>query len=189
MSYTAPTTSLAPFFGALVYFAKEGESIESTTVASDAKPPGSDFSDWEQLGCIETASIGHEFEEGETRRCFNATTGKWEKKQTKGQVASIFYEMTIQEVSEFLHQVAHHVAAIDSDGGGVPNSQEGGIYRGWVTVQQQNGTEITTLVAAWVELTMPNAMQIAGRTGSTPQLRLDVIDNTLNVIQFGTDTA
>lgn len=183
-------TALAPYYLASAYFALDGDTIETVEVDEETKPAGAVLDDWNELGCIEVAQLIREAEGGDTRYCPNLTTGLWEKRKTVGRTMSLVIEMTVQEVSEFLHRVAWNAAAIDGDDGEfVPNSQPEGIYRGWLLVQQQNGTEIVTLCSLRVELTMPNAMQIAGRTGATPQLRLEVMGNALNVGNFGTETA
>lgn len=183
-------TSLAPYFLASAYFAQDGKTIETVVVDDDTKPAGAVLTGWAELGCIEVATLLRDIEGGDTRFCPNLTTGMWEKRKTVGRTSSLVIEMTVQEVSEFLHQVAWNAATIDTgDGEFVPNSQPEGIYRGWLLVQQQNGTEVVTLCSLRVELSMPNAMQIAGRTGATPQLRLEVMGNALNVGNFGTETA
>lgn len=183
-------TSLAPFFLGAAYFAQDGKTIETVEVDEDSKPAGSVLTDWAELGCIEQATLTREVDGGDVRYCPNLSTGKWEKRRTVGRTVSLVIELTIQEVSEFLHQVAWNAAEIDgTDGEFTPNSQPDGIYRGWLLVQQQNGDEVVTVAHLRCELSMPNAMQIAGRTGAVPQLRIEVIDNDLNVGNFGTETA
>lgn len=180
-------TDLAPFFLAAAYFAEEGQTVEGVTVAAGTKPAGSVLTTWQELGCIQLARLLREYEGGENRYCPNLSTGLWEKKKKKGAVASLAIELEIQEFSEFLHRVSWNAAAIDgSDGEFVPNSQPEGIYRGWLLVQQQNGDEVVTICHMWVELTMPNATQIAGNSGSVPQVRCDLVQNALSVGNFGT---
>lgn len=182
-------TALAPFFLGAAYFAEEGTTVETAEVAEDTKPAGTVLDTWQELGCIEIASLLRELEGGDVRYCPNLVTGAWEKKKTGGQTASLTLELTIQEVSEFLHRVAWNAAAVDgADGEFVPNSQPDGIYRGWLLVQQQNGTEVVTVAHLWGELTMPNAMQIAGRSAAVPQIRFAVLGNALNTGNFGTVT-
>lgn len=179
-------TDLAPFYLAAAYFAESGKTVEGVTVAEATKPAGSVLTTWQSLSCIEKASLLREYEGGESRFCPNLTTGLWEKKKKKGAVVSLALEFDVQDVSEFLNRVAWNAASIDSgDGEFTPNSQPEGIYRGWLLVIQQNGVEEVTLAHVWGELTMPNAMQIAGRTGSVPKVRFDVLGNALNVGNFG----
>src|SRR5690606_2861799 len=147
---------------------------ETVVVSEELKPAGVSLTGWAELGCIEVANLLREVEGGDTRFCPNLVSGVWERRKTVGKTTSLTIEMTVQEVTEFLHQVAWNAASFDTDDGEfVPNSQPDGVYRGWLLVQQQNGTEIVTLCSLRVELSMPNALQIAGRSGSTPQLRLE----------------
>lgn len=182
-------TSLGPLFLGACYFAEAGKTVEGVLVAAGTKPAGSVLTTWQELGCIELANLLREYEGGQKRWCPNLATGNWEPRQTVGNQVSLGLELTIQEVSEFLHRVAWNAAAIDgTDGEFVPNSQPEGIYRGWLLIQQQNGTEVTVVAHLWGELTMPNAMQVAGKTSSIPQVRFNVLGNALNVGNFGTES-
>lgn len=182
-------SSLTPFFLGAAYFAEDGRTIETVTVSESVKPAGSNLSGWEELGCIEKAMLTREVDGGVTRYCPNLTAGLWEKKKTVGRTVSLSIELTIQEISEFLHRMAWNAATVDgSDGEFVPNSQPEGIFRGWLVVQQQNGDEVVTVAHLRCELSMPNAAEITGRSGAAAVVKVDVIANTENVGNFGTTT-
>lgn len=186
MAYTPPIDVIAPIYGGLAWFARDGETIEAVTVADDTAPAGIVFTDWDELGCIESATLARDIDGGEDVYCFNAISGVYEKTKTVGRIITLAYELTLNKVTEFMLQVAHNAADVDADGEFVPNSQRDAIYHGWFFVQQQNGTEVTTVLKVRAELSMTQAMQIAARTAGRPQLRLEVIGNVLNEGQMGT---
>lgn len=182
-------TDITPFFLGAVFFAEDGKTIETVVVSESLKPAGANTSGWQELGAVENAKLTREVEGGVTRYVPNLVAGKWEKKKKVGRTTSLSIDLTFQEVSEFVHRVMWNAASIDTgDGEFVPNSQPEGIYRGWLLVQQQNGDEVTTVAHLRIELEMTNAAEIINRTGAMPQLKLDVIDNDLNVGNFGTTT-
>jgi len=193
MANTQPTTKTAPVFGAIFKFAPEGRTIETVAVASDAKPAGLVFTDWESFDCAEEATIGQEtVNQGTESQCFDATSGEWKVEATESTNAQtrVFYDVTITKVTPFVHQMIQAAADVDgADGGFVPGSQPGGAYRGWLHVQQQQGTEKVQVSSIWVEGKLSNPGDVSKPSpGYKPQFRFMQLGNALDAAVMGTTT-
>jgi hypothetical protein len=166
----------SPIYGALAYLALEGETVETVTVARDDKPAGSVLDDWETLGCIQDAQVETIRKAGETVDCFDATEGVWIEDETENAKAQAHLQLNIQlaSVTPFMLQMAMAAASVGaSDGAYVPGSQPGGAYRGWLKVQQQNGTSVVNVLEMWVEATLAEPAVVARRQpGYKPRLIL-----------------
>lgn len=192
MALILPATALIPKYGSIVRFAPAGRTIESTTISATAKPPGINFTDWETLGCIETGSIALENETSTEVHCFNATTGEWEQRTTPNTdaVTRLIVTLTLQEVSNFILQMAYAAATINGTTGAyVPGSQPGGVFQGWLKVQTQRKTEAVSVLDLWVELGLADAATIANRTeGWKPQVTARQLKAALDAGAFGNVT-
>lgn len=176
MALTLPANRYVPKYGSIVRLAPAGETIETVVVARNTKPAGSSFTDWESLGCVETAEIEVLKEAGEAVHCFNATTGKWEQISTDATAADTRLRLTIvcQEVSAYILQLALAAATVNGTTGAyVPGSMDGGAVQGWVKIQSQYGTEVVNVLDIYAEVMLAEAAQIANRTqGWKPKLTI-----------------
>lgn len=171
---------LAPIIGAQVHFAPAGREVEEVTAAEDVKPPGADFEDgWEALSCITDNNITHDVSGGTEIRCHNPVTGRFEKKATRGRTVTLVIEMTVQEITQFMMQLAMNAAAVDAEGDYMPNSQ-GDPIQGWLFVTQYAGPNTAiNAFEVWGEITLPQGAA-GGETPTTPQVRFEVLGNALN---------
>ena len=189
-----PSDVKKPIYGALVYFAPEGETIEAVTVAKDAKPAGSVYDDWESLGCIEELTVSPEVSEaGEPIYCFNATTGKYELEDTEntdGEVR-LMLSITCNTVTPYILQMSMAASAVGvSDGTYTPASQRGGAYKGWLKVQQQKGTSIVNVLEIWCEIRLAEPAVVARRQpGYTPSIDVTMLEAADNAGVLGTGWA
>ena len=190
MALTLPTTKHVPKYGSIIRLAPAGRTIETVTVAANAKPAGTSFDDWETLGCIETGTVELLNEAGEEVHCFNATTGEWDVKQTENTDATtrLRLALTLQEVTAFLLELAYAAASVDdSTGAYKPGSLKGGAVQGWIKVQTQQGTELVSVLDLWVEVRLSSAASIANRTeGWKPEVEITQLRSALETGAFGT---
>jgi hypothetical protein len=193
MALTLPTTKLTPKYGSIVRLAREGATVETETVAADAKPAGSDFTDWETLGCIETGTVEILKEASEEVHCFNVTTGEWDVKQTEDSDAQtrLRLNLTLQEVTPFLLEMAYAAASVNATTGAyTPGSLKGGAVKGWLKVQTQSGTELVSVLDLWVEVILSSPANIANRTeGWKPEVQITQLRTALEAGAFGSVTA
>lgn len=176
MPRTAIPTNHVPKLGSTVRFAPAGATIETVTVAKDAKPAGVDFSDWTELGCIETGTVELLTDAGEQVYCFNPTTGRDELIRTEMTDADtrLRFALTLQEVTDFLWQMAFAAASVHDDTGAfAPGSLKGGVKQGWVKIQVQVSTTVLAVMDLWVEIRLSDAAKIRDRTsGYKPQIEI-----------------
>lgn len=193
MPRTAVTTRYVPKPGSIIRLAKAGDTVESVTVSATAKPAGSVFTAWKEVGCVETAEIELLTEAGEPVHCFNATTGKWEQKNTEMTDADTRLKITVtcQEVTDFLYQLAFAAGSVHADTGAfVPGSLDGGAVQGWLKIQTQVGTEVVTVLDMWVELRLSAPANVANRTqGWKPQIEITQLGAALDAGVLGTPAA
>ena len=139
---------------------------------------------------MESAEVSLLTEAGEPVHCFNATTGRWEQKATENTDADtrLQLEVTCQEVTDFLYQLAFGAASVHADTGAfVPGSLKGGAVQGWLKVQTQVGTEVVSVLDMWVELRLSAAANIANRTaGWKPQITITQLGAALDAGVLGT---
>lgn len=176
MALTLPAARYVPKYGSIVRFAPVGATIESVTVARNTKPAGSVFTDWESLGCVETAELRVLKEPGQEVNCFNATTGLWEKMRTGDTDADtrLQLDLVLQEVSDYTLQLAFAAATVNGTTGAYePASMAGGAVQGWLLIQTQIGTEVVSVLNLFVEMTLSEPAMIANRTqGWKPKLQI-----------------
>lgn len=161
-----PSTTKSPILGASIYFALEGETIETVTVAKGTKPAGSDLSGWENLGCIQEATMETVRKAGEAIDCFDPTTGEWQEEETENTKAQAHLVLNVMTatVSAFTYQMAVAAAAVSgSDGTYTPGSQPGGAYKGWIKLQKQNGTTVIDVLELWCEIILAEPAVVARR--------------------------
>jgi hypothetical protein len=193
MPRTPAVTRYVPKPGSIIRLAKAGDTVETVVVAATAKPAGSSFTDWKNLGCVETAAVEILTEAGEPVHCFNATSGKWEQKSTEDTDADTRLRLNIvcQEVTDFLYQLALGANSVHADTGAfVPGSLKGGAVQGWLKVQTQVGTEVVTVLDMWVEVKLSAAAKIADRTaGWKPEIVITQLGAALDAGVLGTPAA
>lgn len=191
-----PSDSKKPIYGALAYFALEGDTVETVTVANSTagKPAGADYTDWKSLGCIEELTVDREITQaGEAVYCFNATTGKYQLEETENSDAEVRLVASIRfnNVTDFVFQMAMAAAAVsDSDGTYSPASQRGGAYKGWLKIQQQEGSSIVNVLEIWSEIMLAEPAVIARRQpGYTPVITATMLEGADNAGVLGTGWA
>jgi hypothetical protein len=166
MPRTKVTSRYVPKTGSIIRFAPAGKVIETVTVAKGAKPAGAVFTDWEELGCIETGTVAVLMEAGEPVFCFNASTGRNEQINTGDTDADtrLQFEIVAQQVTDFLWQFAFAADSVHADTGAfVPGSMKGGAKQGWIKIQTQVSTEVVVTMDLWVEIKLSNPAQIRDR--------------------------
>lgn len=170
---------LAPIIGAVAHFAPDGATIATVTVAPDEKPAGVDFSDWEALSCITDNDITQNVEGGTVIRCFNTVTGRFEKRGTRGRNIDLIIELTVQEVTQFIAQLAMNAASVDGEGDYTPNSQLDPVT-GWLFVTQYAGVNSPiNAFEVYGELTLLNGLA-SGEAPTIPRIRFEVLGNEDN---------
>lgn len=174
---------LAPIIGAVAHFAPVGRTIETVAVTADAKPAGSVFTTWEPLSCITDNNVTVAVEGGTVIRCFNPLTGKFEKKANRGRNTDLIIELTVQEITQFIAQLAMNAASVSAEVGEVgeyvPNSQLEPVT-GWLFITQYAGEDSPiNALELYGELTLTNGLQ-GGQAPTIPQLRFEVLGNALN---------
>lgn len=176
MSRTAVPSAYVPKPGSIVRFAPAGDTIESVTVAKDTKPPGSDFADWIELGCIETGTVEVLTDAGEPVYCFNATTGLDELVNTELTDADtrLQFALTLQQVTDYLWQLAFAADTPDATTGAfTPGGLKGGVKQGWCKVQVQVSTTVVAVLDLWVQIGLSDAAKIRDRTsGYKPAIQI-----------------
>jgi len=185
-----PVTDYVPAYGSLMYFALDGDTVETVTVAVGAAPAGSVLTDWKQLGTLESGSIQVNVEGGKEIKEFNSTLGKHVPIKTVGETTSLTYSFAVQKITAFILQMSRHAASMNGTTGVIGhNSQLTGHYSGYLLVTQYNGTEqvVTDLVRA--ELMLSNPMAIHSQEGETAQFSAKLLDNTNNAGALGTVSA
>jgi hypothetical protein len=190
MPRTAATTRYVPKPGSIIRLAKAGDTVETVTVSATSKPAGSVFTAWKEVGCIESAEVILLTEAGEPVFCFNPVTGRHEQKATEMTDADtrLQINVTCQEVTDFLYQLAFGAASVHVDTGAfVPGSLDGGAVQGWLKVQTQVGTEVVSVLDMWVELRLSAPANIANRTaGWKPQIVITQLGAALDAGVLGT---
>jgi hypothetical protein len=190
MPRTPVPTRYAPKPGSIIRLALAGATVETVTVSAAAKPAGSVFTDWKEVGCVETAEIEILTEGGEAIHCFNATSGRWEQKQTEMTDADtrLRLNVTCQEVTDFLYQLALAAGTVHADTGVfVPGAMKGGAVQGWMKVQTQVGTTVVSVLDLWVEMRLSAAANVANRTeGWKPQIEITQLGTALDAGVLGT---
>jgi hypothetical protein len=196
MANTPPVNVYIPKKGSIAYFALEGKDIEGAEPVSKTSIPAAlVFSDWAPLGCIEDANLlPVEREGGQDIHCWNDETGDWDLIESANINANTkqALEIMFQLVTPFVLQMAWSAADVDAgDGTFVPNSQPGGVYRGWLFMQtKRKGAELESVVKLWVELTMDGPTKLASRTeGHKPKVRVQILGAAANAGTLGTTTA
>lgn len=193
MPRTAVTNRYVPKTGSIVRFAPAGRTIETVTVAKGAKPAGSVFTDWVELGCIETGNVELITEPGEMVKCFNATTGRDEIINTENTDADtrLQFNLTLQLVTDYLWQLAFAAAAVHADTGAfTPGSLGGGAVQGWVKIQCQVSTEVVVTMDLWVEVRLSNPAAIHARAaGYKPEIVVLQLGATAETGVLGTPAA
>lgn len=193
MPRTPVATRYVPKTGSIIRLALAGATVEAVTVAEATKPAGSSFTDWEEVGCIETAEVELLTEGGEEVDCFNATSGKWVKKRTAMTDADtrLRLSVTCQEATDFLWQLAMGAASVHADTAVfTPGSLPGGEVQGWMKIQTQVGTAVITVLDMWVAMRLSAAATVANRTqGWKPQLEITQLGAALDAGVLGTPAA
>lgn len=194
MANTPPTNLCIPKKGSIAYFAEEGKTVETVEVSKTTVPAGLDFTTWAPLGCIEDTNIlPVEREGGVDVHCWNDVTGDWDLVESANINANTKLAMDIlfQLVTPFVLRMAWSAADVDTDDGAfVPNSQPGGVYRGWLFAQtKRKGGELESVVKLWVEITMDGPTKLASRTeGHKPKIRVQILGAAANAGTLGTTT-
>jgi hypothetical protein len=185
MPRTPITNRYVPKPGSVVRFAPAGATIETVTVAKGTKPAGSVFTDWIELGCIETGSVALINENAEPVFCFNPSTGRDEQIQTELTDADtrLEFSLVLQLVSDYLWQMALAAGSVHADTGAfTPGSLKGGVKQGWCKIQVQVSTEVLAVMDLWVEIRLSNPAKIRDRAaGYKPEivvLQLGATDET-----------
>jgi|GEM_PF-3784331 len=190
MPRTAVISRYVPKPGSIMRLAKAGDTVEAVVASATVKPDGLVFSAWKELGCIEIAAVEILTEAGESVDCFNATTGRFERKATEMTNADTRLRLTAtcQEVTDFLYQMAFAAGAVHVDTGAfVPGSMPGGVVQGWLKVQTQVGTEVVTVLDMWVEVRLSNAAKLSDRvSGWKPELEITQLGSALDAGVLGT---
>jgi hypothetical protein len=190
MPRTKVTTHYQPKLGSIVYFAREGTTVETVTVAKGTKPAGSNFSTWEPLGCVDAGTVNRLVEAGNQVVCFNATTGEDEiiKTPDSDAMTVLQFELTLNALSDFLWGLAFGADSVNGTTGAfVPGSLPGGAVQGWCVIQVQVGTEKVAVMHLWVELKISNAQSIRNRTANTQmQVTITQLRSALETGVLGT---
>jgi hypothetical protein len=193
MPRIAVPTRYVPKHGSIIRLALAGATVETVVVAANAKPAGAVFTDWKEVGCIESADVAILTEPGDEVDCFNATSGRWEKKRTGDTDADTRLQINVicQEVTDFLYQLAFAAGAVHADTGAfVPGSMQGGAVQGWLKIQTQVGTSVVTVLDMWVEMKLADAASVANRTtGWKPSLVITQLGSALDAGVLGTPAA
>lgn len=188
-AYVPPVDDYAPAYGSLVYFALDGDVVETETVSEDDAPAGEVLTDWKELGCLESGSLQVQAEGGRVIYCFTPGSGH-KKKRTVGETVRLIYNFTVQLVTPFILQMSRHAASVnEATGVFTHGSQAEAHYKGYLLINQYNDGELVASDKVRAELRLANAMDIHARGGSTPQLTAEFIKNSNNSGAFGTVTA
>jgi hypothetical protein len=176
MPRTAVTNRHVPKPGSTVRFAPAGRTIETVTVAKGAKPAGAVFTDWIELGCIETGEVDVITENAEPVFCFNPSTGRDEIINTELTDADtrLEFSLTLQLVTDYLWQLALAAGSVHADTGVfTPGSLKGGVVQGWCKIQVQVSTEVVAVMDLWVQLSLSNPAKIRDRaSGYKPEVTI-----------------
>lgn len=187
-AYVPPVADYAPAYGSLVYFALDGDTVETETVSEADAPAGEVLTAWKELGCLEQGSIEVQAEGGREIFCFTPGSGH-KKKRTVGETVRLIYNFTVQLVTPFILQMSRHAASVNpSTGAFTHGSQSEAHYLGYLLINQYNDGELVASDKVRAELRLANAMDIHARGGSTPQLTAEFIRNANNSGAFGTVT-
>lgn len=190
MARTPVPTRYVPKPGSIIRIALEGKTVETVVVAEATKPAGIVFTDWDEVGCIETAEVETLTEAGEEVHCFDASTGKWVQKRTPMTDADtrLRINVTCKEVTDLLYRLALAGATVNATTGAfVPGSLPGGEVRGWLKIQTQVGTSVVTVLDMWVALRLSAPANIANRTaGWKPQIEITQLGAALDAGVLGT---
>lgn len=174
---------LAPVIGSLIYLAQEGETIETVVVAdtSAGKPAGATFVDWRELGCLESYKIDPGLDGGESIRCFDSTLGAFVKKASRGQRVDPVINLVVQNIDDLIVALAHGANGVDGSDNFEPGAGDGKV-RGWIKIQNYDGTVVVNVLEAWVEVTVPDGIEF--KEGPTKaNVRIELLKPTSGTVQ------
>lgn len=187
MALVLPTTRFLPAPGSLIYFAPDGKTIETVTVAEGTAPAGTVLTDWEPMSCVDQATIEQvELQAGEKSSCWDATLGLWVPKKTRGRIMQLVLNFSTQDVTDYMLQMSVLAASINATTGAYDaNSQPEGTYLGYIKFVQQAETEVQNTGLFRVELMLANPMPIASRSGVKPSFRANILADSDNAGALG----
>ena len=118
--------------GSHLFFAREGETIDSVVVAHDAKPDVDPETNWTKLGCIEQFEPTRDGGSEIIRRC--PSPGRYADRKILQTGGTLVYNFSVQQWDELT--LAEMLFNADQPIGGVfvPNSRREDV-RGWWKIQ------------------------------------------------------
>lgn len=139
--------------GSHLSFAREGELIDSITVAVDAKPDNDPAENYTKLGCVEQYEPQTSRDIIE-RRCPKAGGGRYRTRKRIPVNQRMTLNFSMQEWDEMTLVELLHNADKPNAGAFVPNSRDE-MVRGWLHIQNYDQNDNLILDQyVWVELTI-----------------------------------
>jgi hypothetical protein len=169
MARTKVTTHYRPKLGSVVYFARQGDTVETVVVAKGTKPAGSNFSTWNPIGCVDSGTVNALLEAGTQVEEFNATTGEDEiiKTADSDAMTVLLFELTLGKISDFLWGLSFGAESVHpTTGAFTPGSLPGRSVQGWCVIQVQCGAEKIAVMHLWVELKIADAQTIREKSAN-----------------------
>jgi hypothetical protein len=165
-----------PIFGAKIYVAPEGRTVEAVVSSASTAPAGAVLTDWEELACVERGTINPSPEGGTDAYCFDSEALVWQLKGVRGRTYKLVGEIVPQELTEYLLAMQLRADVVDDiDGSFVPNSKSGE-YRGWVLMDVYvEGFQKILRLKSWAELAVTSGAQAERGNGATTTLRIDFL--------------
>lgn len=164
-------------FGMKVYFAENGETVESVTVSAGTAPAGSVLTTWRELGCLKSVTPQQARAGGVKIRCYDTTLGKYVTEDTVNEQLDVMLNLVLQEVDDLI--IALSFGANSAGNGTYTPASGEGKARGYLLYRLYDGTNLVHTVKVWGDLSVtsgPNAQEAPGDVACTFQ----ILNNTNN---------
>lgn len=161
--------------GNFLYFAREGDTIDSVLVSSSAKPDHSPTSNWTSIGDVEEATLAPKITEESVFSPLSA--GGYGRSELFFKTAEFSIAAVIQDMSELFFELLTLSTPVSSHA--IAPLAATGRLKGWFNLVQrdQAGTQISTIEV--YGLAKVNAVKF-GNGHAKGTLEIEVLNNALN---------